>query len=243
MTKIIRVWLVATLAGGGAAAQEPAALPTDVRLELLARGAPVELANQVQQIVAQAIREGLPTEALADKALEGWAKHAAPDRLVIAVGDLRHRLTAARDAAIEAGLANPPGAVVSAAAQALGRGMTPDDVRTLIRSAGRPDAAATGLMVASSLAAQGIERGAATHAVEQAFKDGYSSSEVLELPSLAASMMARGMTVAEVTHRMLAGNPLAVERPDLTGRAATTTNVLAAPPRSSDQTESSKPKP
>ncbi|MSR06297.1 MAG: hypothetical protein EXR93_04390 [Gemmatimonadetes bacterium] len=242
MTNIVRAWLVATLAAGALSAQEPAAT-SDVRGELLARGAPAELANQIQQIAAQAIREGLPVEPLANKALEGWAKHAASDRLVIAVGDLRHRLAAARDAALGAGLSNPASSVVSAAAQALARGMTPDDVRTLIRSAGRTDAAATGLMVASSLAAQGIERGAATHAVGQAFKDGHTPNEVLELPSVAASMMARGMTVAEVTTRMLAGNLLAIDRPELTGRAATTTPVMAAPPHSSDESGTLKPKP
>lgn len=231
MTRILRVVLAAAALGVGTAdAQNTGSGPTDVRLLLIERGAPPELAGQIQQIVSQAASEGLPTAPLADKALEGWAKHAPPDRLVIAVGDLRHRLAAARQAATEAQLEKPPAEVVSAAAQALGRGMTPEDVRTLIRAARKADAAATGLMVASSLAAQGIGRAAATSAVEQAFKEGHSSSEVLELPSLAASMMARGMTLAEVTHRMLAGNPLAVERPDLlTGRAADGPPIMAVP--------------
>jgi hypothetical protein len=39
------------------------------------------------------------------------------------------------------------------------------------------------------------------------------------------------MTLAEVTHRMLSGNPLAVERPDITaGRAAATDIIQVAPP-------------
>ena len=232
MTKTLRAWFVLLVAAGVAGAQETGPASTDARLELLSRGAPEALATQIQQILVQAQQEGLPTEPLVDKALEGWAKHAPADRLVIAVGDLRHRLTAARQAAVETGMTDPPSSVVAAAAQALGRGMTPDDVRLLIRTAGKGDAATTGLMVASSLAAQGIDRAAAAHAVEQAFKDGHSATEVLELPSLAASMMARGMTVAEVTNRMLAGKPLGVERPDLAGRAATTaTPVMTAPPR------------
>ena len=241
-TRIVRTFLMITAWGVRTAHAQAPALPPDVRSELIARGAPADLADQIQQIVTQAASEGLPTEALSDKALEGWAKHAPADRLLVAVGDLRHRLTAARQSASEAGIQSPPAAVVSAAAQALGRGLTPEDIRTLSRAGARPDAAATGLMVASSLAAQGIERVAATRAVVQAFKDGHTPSEVLELPSLAASMRARGMTLAEVTHRMLAGNPLAVERPDLaTAKAAegaiTGTNII----RPEDQPPPRKP--
>jgi len=241
MMRIIRLGFLGLLAAGTAVAQNAAPAPTDLRAELLARGAPADLANQIQQIVAQAAHDGLPTEPLADKALEGWAKQYPPERLLIGVGDLRHRLTAAHEAAVEAGLAAPPDAVVSAAAQSLGRGLAPEDVRTLIRAAARPDAAAIGLMVASSLAAQGIERSAAARTVAQAFKDGHSSSEVLELPSLAASMMARGMTLAEVTHRMLAGNALGVERPDVAARGAGPAITVAPPVRPETQTPPKKP--
>lgn len=240
-TRIVRTFLLLTAVSGAGTvfAQVPSAPAVDVRGELIARGAPADLATEIQQIVIQSAGEGLPVEALADKALEGWAKGAPADRLLVAVRDLRHRLSAARLAATEVGIANPTAPVVAAAAQALGRGMTMEDVRTLIRAARRPDAAATGLMVASSLAAQGIERAAATRAVEQALKEGHSSSEVLELPSLAASLRARGMTLAEVTHRMLAGNPLAVERPDIS-RAADAP-VLLVPPITPEQTQTKKP--
>jgi len=208
----------------------------DVRVQLVARGASAELANQVQQIVTETASQGLPTGPIVDKALEGSAKRAPADRLLTALIDLRTRLGSARQAAVEAQVQSPPASLVSAAAQALGRGMTPEDVRTLIRSAGPVEAATTGLMVASSLAAQGIGRAAATRAVERAFKSGRGSSEVLELPSVAASLIARGMTVAEVTTRMLAGSPLAVERPDLTDRPAQGAAILGTqgtepPPR------------
>ncbi len=244
MKRWVRWAIAGVLAAGPVWAQEPAPA-ADARAELLARGAPADLAEEIEAIVVLAVRDGLPTDALVDKALEGWAKRAAPTRIVVAVGDLRHSLLAARDAARDAGLSSPPGNVVSAAAQALGRGMTPDDVRRVIRSAGNADAAATGLMVASSLAAQGIERSAAARTVEQAFKEGHSSSEVLELPSVAASMMARGVTLAEVTRRMLAGNPLAVERPDVAaGHAADALSGVsaAAPARGDQSTTPSVPK-
>jgi hypothetical protein len=231
MKRTVRVVLGLTLLGAGPTWAQAAAdsLP-DVQQQLVARGAPPELAAQVQQIVSRAANEGLPTGPIADKALEGWAKRAPADRLLMAAGDLRVRLAAGRQAALEAQVQNPPAALVAAAAQALGRGMTPEDVRTLVRSAGPVEAATTGLMVASSLAAQGIGRTAATRAVERAFRDGRTPSQVLELPSVAAALIARGMSVGEVTTRMLAGNPLGVERPDPTLRAVEGPAILTQPP-------------
>src|SRR5437867_9569842 len=124
MKQIIRLSTIGLLVAANAQAQTPPAA-VDVRAELMARGAPAELASRIQQVVAQAVHDGLPTEPLADKALEGWAKQAPPERLLIAVDDLRHRLTAAREAAVEAGLTAPSGTLVSSAAQALSRGLTP----------------------------------------------------------------------------------------------------------------------
>jgi hypothetical protein len=226
--------LFATLPSAARAQSAPA---TDARAELLARGAPADVADQVGRLVAQAVAEGLPARTLTDKALEGLAKNAPADRVLAAVADLRNRLAAARVVVIEGGVATPSGMVIMAAEHALARGVPPESVRDLLRSAGRPEAASTGLLVAGLLAAQGLERSAAAQAVERAYRDGRSADEVLELPSLAALMIARGMTIPEVTRRMLAGQPLAVERPDV-GRA------LAAPPnRGSDASTSTPRKP
>jgi hypothetical protein len=140
-----------------------------------------------------------------------------------AVTNLRERLAAAHTVVLDAGVPSPSGPVITAAEQALARGMSPQSVQDLLRSARQPEAASTGLMVAGLLAAQGLERSAAAQAVERAYRDGHSATEVLELPSLAALMIARGMTIPEVTRRMLAGQPLAVERPDVS-------RPLAVPP-------------
>jgi hypothetical protein len=230
---LLSVLVMLALPAAGAAQEQPA---SDVRTALLARGAPADLADQVGKVVADAAAQGLPSQTLADKALEGWAKNAPPARVLSAVVDLRQRLATARNVVTEAGVAAPSGSVVAAAEQALARGMSSESIRELVRSAGAAEAASTGLMVAGLLSAQGMERGAAAQAVERAYRDGRSSTEVLELPSLAALMIARGMTIPEVTRRMLTGQALAVEGPDVRPPSA-------APPNRDGTTNTSNPPP
>jgi len=183
----------------------------EIRARLIARGAPKSLADQVQKVVSAARRERLPTDPLADKALEGWAKRASPDRVLVAVRELHTRLGQARIAAAQAGLKPPPGGVVTAAAQALGRGMTAEDVRHLIQAAHGSRNAAAGLMVASSLAAQGFAHGVAAQAVEQTYQNGGTTSDVLELPSVTASLLARGLSRPDVGERILEGRPFRLD--------------------------------
>lgn len=235
MKAALRILLLATgLSAPGSLAGQ-VAVTEDVQPALAARGAAPELIARIQQEVTQASQQGLPTQALLDKALEGLAKGAVPDRIVAAVSSLRNALSLAQGVAVEAGLAEPPSDVVTQAAHALVRGMAPESVRDLIRASGRPEAAATGLMVASSLTAQGIDRSAAAQAVERAYRDGRSPTEVLELPSLAALMIARGMTVSDVTRRMLAGQPLAVDA-DVQGARPP---ITVAPPQRGEGTTGS----
>lgn len=228
MTGAIRILLLATLLSVPASlAGQVAASADEMRTALVGRGAPADLVDRVEREINQAAAEGLPTQALLDKALEGLAKGATPERILAAVSSLRHALSMAHGLAVEAGLDPAPADAVTQAAYALGRGMPPESVRALMRASGAAEAAATGLMVASLLTAQGIDRSAAAQAVERAYRDGRSPTEVLELPSLAALMIARGMTVSDVTRRMLAGQPLVVERPDVGAKPP----INAAPPQ------------
>jgi len=186
-------------------AQEPT-----IREQLVARGAPEAFADRVAVIVADARARDLPTAPLASKALEGWAKRnrVPPDRVVVALQGLTGRLQAGRTATLAEGLDPAPGAVVAAAAEALGRGMTAEDVRALIRSAPSPEAAATGLTVASALAAQGLETRAAVRAIRDAHARGRRPDEVLELPSAVAGLVGRGVPMSEVARRIHEGGGL-----------------------------------
>ncbi len=214
---ILGLAVASVLAPRKAETQQP-----NIRDQLVARGAPTAFANPVAAIVAAARADGLPTEPLASKALEGWAKRGRvpPERVLAVLEQLAGRLEAGRDATAAAALDPPPGSVVAAAAEALGRGMTAAHVRAVIQSAPTPAAAATGLMVASALAAQGLETAAAVKAVRDAHAQGRPPEEVLEFPSAVADLLGRGVPMSDVARRILEGGglPLAVAAGGATSR-------------------------
>ncbi len=179
----------------------------DIRQLLVSRGAPVAFADAVAELVAAAQAEGLPADPIASKALEGWAKRAlvTPDRVLAVLREMPARLRAGRDASQQTGIDPAPTALVAAAAEALGRGMTPGQVRAVIESAPTPEAAATGIWVASSLAAQGLETAAAVRAVSDAYRGGRRPDDVLELPSAVAGLFARGAAPGDVARRIFEG--------------------------------------
>jgi hypothetical protein len=183
-----------------------------VRTMLIARGAPAEFADQVTEIVEQAESEQLPTEPLVTKALEGWAKRSRvpADRVLVVMTQLQARLRIGRELATGVGMDAPPGAVVAAAAGALGRGMRREDVVEIIEVAPAPEAAATGLTVASALAAQGLERAAAVRAVRDAYRGGRSPEDVLEFPSVVTGLRAQGEPMAGIARRIMEGGGLPV---------------------------------
>ena len=191
-------------------ASEVDAQQQDVRTLLLARGAPENFADQVTTIVAQADADQLPTEPLVSKALEGWAKRGRvpADRVISVMTQLQGRLSICRTLTIEAGFNPPPDAVVTAAAGALGRGLLRQEVIELIDVAADPEAAATGLTVASALTAQGLERAAAIRAVRDAYRNGRSPREVLEFPSVIMGLRSQGEPMTGIARRILEGGGL-----------------------------------
>jgi hypothetical protein len=181
-----------------------------IREQLIARGAPAQFAEQVAAIVAASEAEALPTEPLVSKALEGWAKRGRVplDRVIAVLNQTQAGLRVGREVVLGAGFDPPPGAVVAAAAGALGRGIGRDDVREIISVSPAPDAAATGLTVAAALAAQGLDRAAAVKAVRDAFRGGRTPDEVLEFPSAVTGLRAGGESMSDVARRILEGGGL-----------------------------------
>ncbi len=204
--------LVLGLGPGPAVAQD-----RDVRRELAARGAPSAFIGPVGMLVDRARLEGLPAAPLADKALEGWAKRVPPDRVAGALEQMRMRLVEARAIAVQAGVTDPPGVMVAAGAEALGRGLGADEIGTLIRSARTPEQGAIGLQVAASLAAQGLARNAAVAAVRHAYeRDG--GQDLFELPSALADLSGQGVSMADVAQRIMRGGGLPI--PPMAGRGS-----------------------
>jgi hypothetical protein len=206
-TKLLRLSVLALFVASGVHAQQH-----QVRTMLVARGAPVEFADRAAAIVDEAEAGQLPTQPLISKALEGWAKRGRvpADRVILVMTQLQGRLRVGRELALGAGLDPPPGAVVAAAAGALGRGMRREDVLEIIDVAPAPDAAATGLTVASALAAQGLEQAAAVKAVRDAYRGGRTPEEVLEYPSVVTGLRAQGEPMAGIARRILEGGGLPV---------------------------------
>jgi len=185
-----------------------AAQAPDVRRELTQRGAPPEFVDAVLAQVAAAREAGLPVGPVADKALEGWAKHVAAPRVATALAQVRSRLAEGRDALVAAGQSVPSDAAVAGAADALAQGLTPEDVGVLVTTAPTPEAASAGLTVAASLRAQGLERRAAVRAVRDALSQGVGAAELYELPSAVADLTSRGMAAADLARRIMEGGGL-----------------------------------
>ncbi len=206
-------WIVAILGLGAllaAAAAPAAAQEPGIGEQLVARGAPTEFANQVAQIVASAQADALPTAGLESKALEGWAKRGrvSQEQVLAALQQLVGRLEQGRNVVRDAGLdASAP--VITGAAEALGRGLTREQIREVVRSAPNPAAAGTGLTVAASLAAQGLLAAAAVRAVSDAYRTGHGPEDVLEFPSTVADATARGERMADIGQRIMQGGMLA----------------------------------
>jgi hypothetical protein len=224
------VVLAALVAGGPSvlAAQD------EIGARLAARGAPAMLIERVRALVADAQEEGLPVGPIENKAMEGLAKRTPADRIPPVLEQVRERLRQGRVETQAAGLTPPPGAVVAAAAEALGRGMSPEAVRELIRSAPAPETAAAGLTVAASLAAQGLDHRAAVRAVHDAYARGPAPEQLFELPSVVADLTARGTRMSDVARRILEGGglplpPIGGEGPGKGGRPG---NVPPGPGRS-----------
>lgn len=184
----------------------------DIRQQLIARGAPQEFADRVSAIVAAAERQGLPGEPVATKALEGWAKRGRVplERVLTVLTELSGRLGTARDVTVAAGHDPPPASLVAAAAEGLGRGLTSEDVREVIAAAPTPEAAAAGLTVAASLAAQGLETAAAVRAVRDAYGGGRPPEQVFELPSAVTELISRGVPMSDIARRILEGGGLPI---------------------------------
>lgn len=181
---------------------------TELRQRLLDRGASPEFAQQVVQVVTSARADRLPVEPISDKAFEGLAKGYPAERILPVVQQLTDRLRSGRTVALAAGLNPPPGHVVAAAAEALGRGMDRTDIVDLLRAAPAADAGSVGLTVAASLVAQGIGSRDAARAVEDAYHEGRPAQDLLELPSVTSSWLTEGVTLPEVVRRIQEGRAL-----------------------------------
>jgi hypothetical protein len=185
-----------------------AAIPVtaqDVRAQLQARGLPPDLVDAVAAVSLEAAGRGLPTGPLADKALEGWAKRAAVNRILIVVQSFSTRMGEAQTAVRAGGVQNPTGDVIAAAAEAIGRGMNGTQVSEMVRAGGSRADVAPALHVATALAAQGMGMDQAVIVVSAAMRQGRASDQLLDMPSLMRTMQSRGIAMPEIGRQLMQG--------------------------------------
>lgn len=180
-----------------------AAQAGSVEGRLSARGLPADLAQEVQRIASDAASQGVPSGPLADKAIEGWSKHVPAARIVSGVRLFADRMAVARAAVRGAGIQTPSGSVIAAAAEAMGGGLKAEEVQSVVRAARTAEAAAPGLSVAASLAAQGLSSKQAVTIVVDAMARRRPMSQLLDLPSVARSMHDQGLSPGEIGDKLL----------------------------------------
>jgi hypothetical protein len=177
----------------------------DVRARLESRGLPPDLVEQVTQIAADITAQGLPTEPLADKAIEGFAKQVPAARIVAALRQYGSRMADARSAVQLAGVAEPSGTLITAAADAMGRGLAAGEIGRVVRAAPHAELATPALTVAAALAAQGMPATVAADVVAHAIRGGSSATQILDLPSEVRAMESHGISPDDAGRQMLHG--------------------------------------
>lgn len=212
----------------------------DVRGTLEARGLPAQLVADVTAVAVEATAQGLPAEPLVDKAIEGWAKRVPAPRILAVVQQFRLQLYDARQAMIRGGGGEPLGIVVAAGAEAMARGISAEQVETVVRAAPRPESSAPGLRVAAALTAQGLTSDQAVTIVIDAMRRGQTDAQLLDLPSVARAMHAQGLGPAQIGQQMMGGGPQGIGR-GLGSRPPDVPAGLGPPPGKGNQGSSKRP--
>jgi len=218
----MRLWLGLALLAGPLAAQSARA-----RLEGRVPGAAVPA---LDSLVQRAVAEGLPTEPLIQKALEGGAKQVTAPRIVAAVQLSLGQLRAARDLLIRAGDEPPvtPGEVTTVA-WALRRDLPAPVVERVVAALPRPPRASA-MHAVADLAAHRFDPDSAADLIIAAIGRGLVRERLLDVSAAAAHELQRGHTHAEALALVRQALPNVPASPKPTRSAVARARRPAAPP-------------
>ncbi len=168
---------------------------------------PSEAIAAVDSLVQFASQEGLPTEPLIQKALEGGAKHVAGPRIVAAVQVTLGQLRGARDLLVRAG-DQPPvlPAEMTTVAWALRRGLPPPLVERVVAGLARPPRAAA-LHAVADLVAHRFDPDSAAGLIIEAVQDGVPQERLLDVSAAVLQQVQRGHTRADALAIVRRGLP------------------------------------
>lgn len=179
----------------------------------------------------QARAQGLPTESLVNKALEGVAKQVPPARIMAAVEQRLALLGRAR-----AALAPGHGAAeISAVADAMQRGVSAEVVQRVRQQAGGEEPIAVAVHVVADLAERGVPVDVALDVLSAWRQRGAPASELPDLPAGVDRLVRQGMRPAQagqaLAASMRAGHSAgAPGRSGTAGRPSTTGRPDRPPP-------------
>lgn len=156
---------------------------------------PAPLAAQVRALAESATARGLPPALLFQKAVEGSAKQAPPDRILAAVRQVYGQLAAAASGLQAQHVPSSPDAI-EAGAFALNAGLSTRDVETIVRSGTAAYPPAVSLRVAGALAAIGVPPADAVKLVDVTMASGGPVSNLQNLPSQVQQQEAKGVAPA-----------------------------------------------
>jgi len=187
VTRQARLLALTILLAPALAAQHPA----DSRL---AGRVPPSLAAAVTALLDSAAALGLPGTALVDKTLEGVAKGAPAERILVAVRTVFGQLDQAATVLAETG--NASADAIEAGAFAMAAGLSASDIASIARTADRTHPAATALQVAGTLRALGVPRAETVALVVATIRSGRPVGDLARLPGQVQAAMAGGVPPA-----------------------------------------------
>jgi len=179
--------LLAPLGVTAATAQQPVATQ-------LAGRVPATVVVAVSALADSAATRGLPVEPLVEKAIEGGAKAATPERIVAAVQAVLARLGRAQGALQAAGVATPAPDAIEAGGFALSAGLEVGNVQAVALACGTRYSAAVALRVAGTLSALGVPPAQTVELVKQTLRSGAQERDLLALPGRVEAQVAQGAT-------------------------------------------------
>ncbi len=148
----------------------------------------------VDSLVQVARQEGLPTEPLVQKALEGGAKQVPGPRIVAAVQQSLNQLRDARDLLVRAGDQPPPQpSEVTTVAWALRRGLPAAVVERVVGALPQPPRAAA-MHAVADLVAHRFDADLAADLIIAAIHDGLQRERLLDVSTAALHEVQRGRT-------------------------------------------------
>lgn len=198
------VFLALTVAVVPATAQQE-----DPRIERIRAVLSVTAAEQIERQVAAARAQGLPYEALLDKAVEGIAKRVPDPRIAGAVDRLAQELGTAQ--ALLGNGVTPDPTDVAAVADAMRRGVPEPAIRRLAQQAGPGEPVALAVHTMGDLMDRGVPADEAVAVLEAWRYRGSRPEELRELPGAVERLMRQGVlpgqAAAALANAMRSGPP------------------------------------